>query len=649
LFVICSIFSSRAEGGLGLMDVNKKKPDQKEIASEILAYLAEHSDASDTLEGILQWWLFERKIKSSKEIVNAALAELLQRGLVAEKTGPEGPRYRANLLSDTQLTMLHGIISQMCGKGQLPKPIRSPQKRGVPVLFAGPGKTGKTLAATILAEEMGREVHRIDLSAVISKYVGETEKNLRRIFDAAEEGGDILLFDEADALFGKRTEVKDSHDRYANVEVNYLLEMMETYNGLAILSTNLSAPIDEAFTRRLRFVVYFPFPEPGDRKRIWQNAFPAQPPAPPDAAATGPQHLAPGVYIEGMRDLGNRRIIGVETGIAGFLGTAQRGPLGTAQNVLSWEDFKGTYGTASPGGSFLSDAVQGFFENGGKKCIVLRVDDTGTDDAFISGLNLLRTVELNILCAPGIVSDRVQQALLDHCDHAQDRICILDPPKGASLPEVLSKRSRLSCPRGFGALYYPGLMAQGKSIPPSGHIAGVYARTDAERGVHKAPAGPQAVLSGVTGVERPITNADQDTLNPLGVNCIRTFPGSGVVVWGSRTLSDDPEWKYVNIRRMIIYLERSIIRGLQWAVFEPNTGVTWMNVRRSMENFLMEYWRSGALVGTKPEKAFFVKCDNENMTFDDIEAGRMNCLFGVAVLKPAEFIVTRIQLRSSPA
>ncbi|HET7229005.1 MAG TPA: ATP-binding protein, partial [Longimicrobium sp.] len=145
---------------------------------------------------------------------------------------------------------------------------------GISALFAGPSGTGKTLAAEVIAAELRLDLYRIDLSQVVSKYIGETEKNLRRVFDAAEEGGAVLLFDEADALFGKRSEVKDSHDRYANVEVSYLLQRMEQYRGLAVLTTNLKDSLDTAFLRRLRFVVHFPFPDAAQRAEIWRRAFP---------------------------------------------------------------------------------------------------------------------------------------------------------------------------------------------------------------------------------------------------------------------------------------------------------------------------------------------------------------------------------------
>jgi SpoVK/Ycf46/Vps4 family AAA+-type ATPase len=149
---------------------------------------------------------------------------------------------------------------------------------GISALFAGASGTGKTMAAEVIANDLRLNLYRIDLSAVVSKYIGETEKNLRQLFDAAEDGGAILFFDEADALFGKRSEIKDSHDRYANIEINYLLQRMEAYRGLAVLATNMKSALDQAFLRRLRFIVNFPFPGAEDRKRIWRKVFPAETP-----------------------------------------------------------------------------------------------------------------------------------------------------------------------------------------------------------------------------------------------------------------------------------------------------------------------------------------------------------------------------------
>jgi SpoVK/Ycf46/Vps4 family AAA+-type ATPase len=186
------------------------------------------------------------------------------------------------VLPDAELTLLHHIVDQVRGRGTVLRSwgLAEQITRGsaVTALFTGGSGTGKTLAAEVIARELQLDMYRIDLAGVVSKYIGETEQNLRRVFDAAEEGGSLLMFDEADALFGKRSEVKDSHDRYANIEVSYLLARIEDYRGVAILASNLRHALDDAFLRRLRFIVTFPFPGPAERARLWGRAFPPQAP-----------------------------------------------------------------------------------------------------------------------------------------------------------------------------------------------------------------------------------------------------------------------------------------------------------------------------------------------------------------------------------
>jgi uncharacterized protein len=177
-------------------------------------------------------------------------------------------------------------------------------------------------------------------------------------------------------------------------------------------------------------------------------------------------------------------------------------------------------------------------------------------------------------------------------------------------------------------------------LPPSGFVTGIYARSDIERGVHKAPA--NEVVQGLTKFEININKPRQDVLNPEGINALRFFEGRGNRVWGARTMSSDPEWKYVNVRRLFIYIEHSIDQGTQFAVFEPNNQRLWANIRQAVEDFLLVLWRDGALLGDKPEQAFFVRCDRTTMTQNDIDNGRLICLIGVAPTKPAEFVIFRI-------
>jgi phage tail sheath protein FI len=177
-------------------------------------------------------------------------------------------------------------------------------------------------------------------------------------------------------------------------------------------------------------------------------------------------------------------------------------------------------------------------------------------------------------------------------------------------------------------------------LPPSGFVTGIYARSDIERGVHKAPA--NEVVRGLTKFEANINKARQDVLNPEGINALRFFEGRGNRVWGARTMSSDPEWKYVNVRRLFIYIEHSIDKGTQWAVFEPNGPRLWANIRQTVEDFLLVLWRDGALLGDKPEQAYFVRCDRTTMTQNDLDNGRMICLIGIAPVKPAEYVIFRI-------
>jgi len=204
------------------------------------------------------------------------------------------------------------------------------------------------------------------------------------------------------------------------------------------------------------------------------------------------------------------------------------------------------------------------------------------------------------------------------------------------------------------ALYYPWVVISDPTgarleinVPPSGFMAGIFARTDVDRGVHKAPA--NEVVLGALKFEQDLNKFQQELLNPNGINCLRSFPDRGHRVWGGRTLSSDPEWKYVNVRRYFHFLERSIEKSTQWAVFEPNGEGLWANIRSSVEDFLYNEWKSGRLLGGTAKDAYFVRCDRSTMTQNDIDNGRMVCVVGVAALKPAEFVIFRIGQKTAEA
>jgi phage tail sheath protein FI len=273
-----------------------------------------------------------------------------------------------------------------------------------------------------------------------------------------------------------------------------------------------------------------------------------------------------------------------------------------------------------------------------------------------SALATLEDIEdISIVAVPGSTRDglgadwrpkaeTIQQLVISHCERMRYRIAVLDSPDQALVGQVREYRAKLDSTR--AALYYPWITIvdpttnRELNTPPSGFVSGIYARNDVERGVHKSPANEVVRLA--IGFEYLLNKAQQDVLNPDGINCLRYFEGRGLRVWGARTVSSDPEWRYVALRRYFVFLERSIDKGTQWSVFEPNGKVLWGQVRRTIEDFLFNEWTSGHLMGDDPEQAYFVKCDRSTMTQSDFDNGRLICLIGVAPLRPAEFVIFRI-------
>jgi hypothetical protein len=244
----------------------------------------------------------------------------------------------------------------------------------------------------------------------------------------------------------------------------------------------------------------------------------------------------------------------------------------------------------------------------------------------------------------------IQLAMIAHCERLGDRVAILDTPPDLNAQEAQDWRMNVAgYDSKYAALYYPwinvadptpGATSSTITIPPSGHMAGVWARNDTERGVHKAPA--NEVIRGVISLPINLTSSEQSVLNPNGVNCLRVFAGRGIRIWGARTLSSDASWRYLNVRRLFNYVEKSIERGTQWAVFEPNDMMLWSKMRRDITAFLKTVWRDGALFGDTPEQAFFVKCDAENNPQETRDLGQLIIDIGIAPVKPAEFVIFRI-------
>lgn len=415
-----------------------------------------------------------------------------------------------------------------------------------------------------------------------------------------------------------------------------------------------------------------------------------------------PQYLSPGVYVEEVPSA-IRAIAGVSTSTAGFIGIVPNTlqlvtrnpaggpdatkfvdfvvptPVGQAILITNWSQFERAFGgfigseagSASTGAPAINEqhrrlahAVYGFFNNGGSRCFVARV---ATEADIRTALNAFAAIdEIALVCVPGQLSLAVREDVISHCQSTEDRFAIFDGP---NFTADLTQLTRPSTETGglqppvtnLAAWYYPWvnvfdpatqlLNPEGDgslAVPPSGHVAGIYARVDTVRGFFKSPANEP--VRGALGLTHPLSKAEQSELNRNGVNCIRSLNGN-INVWGARTVGGDinADLKYISVRRTLLFIRESIEEGSQWVVFEPNTPALWAQIRRNVSAFLATLWRAGALFGTTEDEAFFVKCDAETNTPDDRENGRVITEIGVAIVRPAEFVIFRISQFSGPA
>jgi phage tail sheath protein FI len=416
-------------------------------------------------------------------------------------------------------------------------------------------------------------------------------------------------------------------------------------------------------------------------------------------------YLTPGIYIQEIPS-GNPPIEALGTSIAALVGIAPLAPARVNEVIPidSWSQFQKYYifgedkfaaavaSGAAPGVSTtpLAQAVKGFFDNGGSRCYVINLGARGslqgTGSARRQGIDLVEEIdEISTVCTPGFNDARSYQALISFCERT-NRMAICDCPEEVANSDQLKDvaqptetrgaarggsesgegegggggRASSSAPRGLRApsapngnasYYYPWFKCINAvdpsspelvNTPPCGHIAGLYARVDASRGVFKAPA--NEVVRGALSVLYRVTDPEQGGLNQNGVNVIRFFTGDGLRVWGARTLAgpEAPWWRYINVRRTFTMIERSIERGTKWAVFEPNDRLLWSRIRVSVGMFLKRMYKSGALMGRTPEEAYFVKCDEETNPPEVVDAGQLVIEVGIAVVKPAEFVIFRI-------
>ena len=363
---------------------------------------------------------------------------------------------------------------------------------------------------------------------------------------------------------------------------------------------------------------------------------------------------APGVYTEDIK-VPARPIAGAETGICAFVGVFSHGPTGKPAIVNSLLEFEQDFGGAQGLGE-APQAVSQFFLNGGAKALLVRTP-SNSQASLEEGLNVLaasRADGFDLLCVPDAVhvADRalvLYGKALAAC-RLHRALLLVDPPPGLATDTDLIAWLRQAEPvlSPDAALYYPRLrLDSGADAGPSGSVAGIIARTDRERGVWKAPAGPGAAIAGA-GLDVAITTQRQEILNPQGINVIRAMGSAGPLVWGSRTLSPDPDWKYISVRRTVLYLERSLRQGLAWTALEPNDERLWAGVRASADGFMQELWRAGGLMGAAPRDAWFVQCGGQTTTDADLQQGLLNVVIGFAPIRPGEFLTFRLALKAVP-
>ncbi len=398
----------------------------------------------------------------------------------------------------------------------------------------------------------------------------------------------------------------------------------------------------------------------------------------------------PGVYIQEL-PAGTQPIPGVPTAICAFVGTAAQGPFNQPVEIGCLAAFQRQFGTSpadTPAQETraretpLDEAVRLFFENGGGTAIVVRLPRTPSPDApppdastligdpvAKSGLHALDTQRFNLLCLPPFEhghdhAPETWAAAADYC-FSRKAILLIDPPSSwtadrqTALAATQAGIVALQQAIGAGtcanaALYFPPLRLPGEAatgsdrIPPSGAIAGIIARSDAEHGVWKAPAGLHTLIAGIADLAYPLTDGETALLNPLGLNCLRSFPGHGHVVWGARTLAGNDtsgsDWTYLPIRRLVLFIEESLAAGTAWTVFEPNDERLWAKLHLVIGDFLQRLFLQGAFQGTVAHDAYFLKCDRSTVTQSDIDQGIVNVVIGLAPLKPAEFVVISLRL-----
>jgi phage tail sheath protein FI len=370
----------------------------------------------------------------------------------------------------------------------------------------------------------------------------------------------------------------------------------------------------------------------------------------------------PGVYIEETPS-GPRPIAGAETAVTAFVGTAPQGPLHEAVRLGSLLDYERVFGGLHAD-SEMGYAVRQFFANGGRVGWAVRIAASPAGlgaGHWAAGVNALDAVDaFNLLCLPGVADPDVLCAAAAYCERRRALLIADAPPPATRRDDMVDWARAGKLPAsGHAAVYYPWILiadplAGGapRASAPCGTLAGLYARTDAERGVWQAPAGTEARLRGVTGLSTPLGADAAQTLTALNVNALRELAGVGSVAWGARTLQPGPsqaEYRYVPVRRLALFIEESVEQGVQWAAFERNDDRLWAALRTQVEAFLLDLFRRGAFRGATPRDACWVRCGRDTTPAGDLERGTVNLDIGFAPLRPAEFLLLRVCVQTARA
>ena len=376
-----------------------------------------------------------------------------------------------------------------------------------------------------------------------------------------------------------------------------------------------------------------------------------------------PRHLMPGVFVEETSTT-PKTIEAVTTAVTAFVGITSRDSLSKPQAVNGMADYLNSFGSVFSSDGVMALAVQAFFLNGGRTAYICPVtSDVHAYTRFFDEVS--QNLAINIIVLPGQYwsEDGTGNAVISmaqaHCDKFKNRMLIIDPPETLELHDESAVKQMALPISDYTVIYYPWVVmanpafnrhsnsahptvSKTVNVAPSAIAAGIWSKIDARRGVWKSPAGLQ--LTGVSSLAFNVTSFEQQQLNPLAVNCIRQFPRRGIMLWGARTLSSSPEWRYISVRRFAIFIEESIKNSIEWTVFEPNDEPLWLSLRDAVIRFMFGLFRDGGLQGSRVEDAFFVRVGlGETMTQSDVDRGRLIIEIGFAPMRPAEFVIVRIK------